>query len=125
MKRKKQSAKELHTKIRGVTLPEPYTNIPRQKLIKKYVRKGTELIPYWEKDNPKDPLAVALYLVRKPCFICKKRRYHLGYLGGFPGKLAATLIEHKTPFRVIVSSVTGGTRKKPTRGVNLRLIYET
>jgi len=117
--------KGINSKIRGVTLPEPHTDIPRQRLIKKLVRRNTQLRAVLEPDNPADEEAVAVYVKGRIGFLRKKKLYHLGYLSGAAAKMAHAMILTQEPFAVVVNRVTGGTRKKPTRGVNVRLMFET
>ncbi len=106
----------IKTKIRGVTHACRYTGTPRQKIVGSHVRAGTKLITTLEPDNPEDPNAVALVLESG---IFRKRRFHLGYLSREVARDVAELLRSGKKLKVVVTDVTGGTKEKPTRGVNI------
>jgi len=108
---------EIRTKLRGVTHKEPKTGINRQKLIERYVEPGTRLVPKREPKNRHDPNAVGVWLERKR--FLRKKRYHLGYLSRSVAKDVGALLANGHEVTVVVSEVTGGTKEKPTCGVNL------
>ena len=120
-KRKVIAYTEKRTKISGVTYKCPHTKKPRQRIIKRHVRPGTRLIPQLEPDNPHDPNAIGLWLV-KGWFIFR-RRYHIGYIPRERARTLAIRMRAGTKLAVIVRNVTGGTRKKRTRGVNIIIRY--
>lgn len=120
-KGKKEPVVELRSKVRGVTFPEPRTGISRQKIIKRYVKKGTRLWPVVEPNNPVDVNAVGLW-VTGGCLVLW-RHYHIGYLVKKRAETVAFLLREKEPVEIIVSSVTGSTRQKQTRGVNIVIRY--
>jgi hypothetical protein len=110
---------EIKTKISGVTHDDPRSGINRQKLIKKYVRSGMRLKAQREPENPYDPDAVMLILERRGLLRLRKRRFHLGYLPRLRAAMVSDYLKKRKPVEVVVLDVTGGTRKKKTRGVNV------
>ena len=103
-----------HSKVAGVSFIDDVSGKPRQEIIKKYVRRGMELIPYVEKANRAtgEP-AFALWF--------KKGRnwYHLGYVGGRTGDELMSAWACGLTVRIITNEITGGTKEKETRGINL------
>jgi hypothetical protein len=89
----------------------------RQALIKKHVRVGMQLTPAVEPDNPHDPNAVGLwYRARFGLFM---RDVHLGYIGRTHSAYVAEKLRAGNRVTVTVSQVTGGSKDKPTMGVNV------
>ena len=72
-------------------------------------------------DNPHDPNAVALWLEVKK--FLKAERYHLGYVPASRAKYLAPKLRAGVKVSVTVTDVTGGTKEKPTRGVNVVIRY--
>ncbi len=108
---------EITTKIAGVTHDDPSTGMNRQALIKKHVRVGMQLTPAVEPDNPHDPNAVGLwYRARFGLFM---RDVHLGYIGRTHSAYVAEKLRAGNRVTVTVSQVTGGSKDKPTMGVNV------
>ena len=103
-----------YTKIVGVSFIDESSGEERQKLIKKYMHPGTELIPYIEKENPAthEP-ALALWFKRR------RRWYHLGYLYSRTGRDLISSMQSGLTVRITVKEITGGTKEKESRGVNL------
>lgn len=107
---------EVKTKIRGVSRVDPRSGMERQAIIRRYLRPGTVLELHTEPGNPVNPKAIAVWLRRKR--LLGSRTFHLGYLGENLSYLHGRIGEGRIE-SVVVSSITGGTREKPTRGVNV------
>lgn len=108
---------EIRSKIAGVTHEEPHTGIPRQKIIKRHLRPGTKLTAIPEPDNPYGDNAIGLW-VR-----VKRKRYHLGYFTSRISEHMADVIAAGAQLDITVKEITGGTRGKDTRGVNIYVRY--
>lgn len=120
--------KEIYTKVVGVTHKDPHSGIDRQWLIKKFVHPGTKLIPQLEPTNPYDPDAVMLWLKvkRKPLLKLlsgKDLHFHIGYLQRELAKDIARILRSKRRVDITVLEITGGTKAKPTCGMNIVLRY--
>lgn len=114
------AAHEIHTKIRGVTFDDPVSGMHRQAIIKSFVRPGTELELRPDPNNPVDPAAVGVWLVRKVMLVSSKE-YHLGYLTHELASEMRFKMARGTRVKVTVSNVTGG--KDKTVGVNILLSF--
>jgi len=108
----------IESKIAGVTYDDPVNHIPRQQIIRRFLRRGMELMPRLEPDNPHDENAVALWIVGKP-FLGKPKEYHVGYVGAQLSQGIANYLRAGRSLMISVSEVTGGTFSRPTRGVNI------
>lgn len=109
--------KEIKTKVSGVTFEH------RQAAIKAHGKKGRTLVLVAEPDNPADPAAVAVYLER-PRLLGKNQHYHVGYLNG---RLAADVQKAWKNGKTVTATVlqiTGGSKEKPTMGVNVLIRIE-
>ena len=98
-----------HTKVAGVSHANP-DGTPRQSLIKNRCRVGDEVRLAPEPGNPHDRDAIAVHHATG------------GQLGYLSAELAASLrrdVKAGRRLRGVISDVTGGTRDRPTRGVNL------
>ncbi len=103
---------EMRTKIVGVTNTND-DGTSRQENIKKYVKKGMKLYPYVTTYNNNDAIEVYAKKDDKSTMIGYLRQSianEIGYLGD-------------DDIDITVLSVTGGTKKKPTLGVNVLLRY--
>lgn len=108
--------KEIPSKIAGVSYNDPITERPRQSIIRRRVRSGTILTPQTEPGNKYKDNAVALWL---------NDRFHIGYIrSGDLSKEVASALRSDKQVTVEVLNVTGGTAKKPTRGVNILIRIE-
>jgi DNA-dependent RNA polymerase auxiliary subunit epsilon len=121
MRIKVESYVEENSKISGVTHTDPQSGKPRQQLIKDYLRPGTRLEPILEPDNAYDPNAIGLWITVKK-FLSEKR-YHIGYINKIRAEHLAAKMRSGMKVNVIVTEITGGTRDKPTRGVNIAIRY--
>lgn len=110
--------KEIRTKIHGVSRFDKASGKERQQIIKQYIKPGTDLIAKLEPDNPVDPNAIAIWYER-PGRLFGKTAYHLGYLSEEWAAELAPLLRKGVKLKVDVLAVTGGTKEKESRGVNI------
>ena len=106
--------KSFHSKIAGVT----YTNIDgssRQDIIRRYCRVGQELIMMPDISNPVDKNALGLW-IQGPHHLLK-----LGYISSELLNQMREDIRAKSKIRITISNITGGTKEKPTLGVNIQV----
>jgi len=108
---------EIKTKIRGVSHRDPHTNKPRQKIIRSHVRTGTKIIPVLEPENPYGDHTIGLWVT------ARRKRYHLGYISTDLSERLTRIMRSGIPLTITVIQVTGGTRGKKTRGVNISIRY--
>ena len=100
-----------HTKVAGVT-HENDDGSDRQRIVKR-CRIGEELLLEHDSQNRYDPTATR---------VCRVNGQQIGFLSS---ELAAQLVEHSERGRrysAFISDLTGGTRSKPIRGVNMLII---
>jgi hypothetical protein len=106
----------IRTKLVGVTKDnEDGTN--RQKLIKKYLRPGTELQLLREIDNPFDANATSAWIS------VKGKAQRVGYVSTELVNDRTDLFKVGRDATMIVLDVTGGTRDKPSIGVNVQITF--
>lgn len=105
--------KEVRTKIRGVTYDDPRSGLNRQKIIKRYVRAGMRLYLEPEDENSYESDAIMILLRRSG------KMYHLGYVGSELSQWMGSMLRSGRNMNAWVTEVTGGTRKKKSRGVNI------
>jgi len=111
---------EIPSKVAGTTHKDPMSGKSRQELIRRYVRPGTLLIVEREPDNPYgEGHAVKLILERKGRL--RRKRYHLGYVTKRAAPEVDAALRAGKRVDVIVMDVTGGTKEKPSRGVNVMI----
>lgn len=104
---------EFHSKIAGVTFDCPVTGIPRQEIIRKYIRPGMTLTPITEPNNEYSDTAVALWLRHDGT------DYHVGYFNDKVSREVFAALQQSKSVSVRVSNVTGGTSSKKELGVNV------
>lgn len=113
------TANEFHSKIAGVS-HKNLDGSDRQKYIKQYANVGDELLMVPEPYNPHSPAAIGLYVVRESGLLRKKKEtYQLGYVSAELAPKIYEMLGSGQRIRVFISEITGGTKDKPTRGVNL------
>lgn len=112
---------EINTKISGVTHEDPHNGVNRQLIIEKMVEPGLALELRPEPDNPYDPNAVAVWFHRRVLLAGKD--WHLGYLNPSRAKQVLMLLAEGKKLTATVTEVTGGTKEKPDRGVNIVIRY--
>lgn len=111
--------RSFHGKIAG-TSQKNADGSDRQEYVKRYARAGEELLMVPEPYNAHSPAAIALFVVREAGMMKKtKEAFQLGYVSGELAPKLHQLWADGKRVKVFVSEVTGGTREKPNRGVNL------
>ena len=114
---KESKKKEIRSKVAGVTFEH------RQPAIKAHGKRGRKLILVHEPDNPASDKAVAVYLER-PRLLGKNQHYHIGYLNS---RLADDVQKAWSKDQTVtakITEITGGTKDKPTQGVNILVTIE-
>ena len=105
--------------LAGGTFDCPLTKQPRQLLIRSFVRPGIILTLIPEPDNPYGDHAVAVHMIREE--MTRDKTYHLGYIPDTQSKKIFKALQKGATIQAKVTKLTGGTRQKPTFGVNLKL----
>ena len=120
MQRKKKS-RSIHTKVVGVTFQNS-DGSDRQDIIRRRCRSGDELALSSEPDNPHADHAVAVYVTKKG-WLGGVKTYQIGYLpdDSGAGQEAFDHIESGRGGAAQINEITGGTRDKPTLGVNIKI----
>lgn len=109
--------KEIKSKVSGVTFEH------RQPAIQAHGKAGRKLVLVPEPENPVDSNAVAVYLERSR-LIGKNQHYHIGYLNGRLAEDVQTAWTKGQTVTAKITEITGGTKDKPTRGVNILVTIE-
>ncbi len=116
----RKKGRSFHTKVVGVTFRNN-DGSDRQDIIAR-CRPGDELALSSEPENPHADHAVAVYCNQRRWFRGVKT-FQIGYLPEESG-VAAEVFEHIEAGgggEAQITDVTGGTRDKPTMGVNIRI----
>jgi hypothetical protein len=113
---------EFHTKVVGVTHPNS-DGSSRQATISRCCRPGMPLIFKPEPSNPADPNAVGVW-VEIRCMLFFRRAVQIGYISRDLADEFSEAIAAGERIDGWISDVTGGTREKPTFGVNLLINKE-
>lgn len=108
----------MYTKVAGVTFSNS-DGAWRQNLIREFGKSGKRLIFKREPRNPADPNAVAVWLPVRSLFFPKA--FQIGYLNHHLAPEVARFMDTGGSLEGIIAEVTGGTREKPTLGVNMIL----
>lgn len=119
MARKKEH-KEIRTKVAGVTFKND-DGSSRQKLIKKHARRNVSLQLDHQENNLVDPNAVAVCIVEKR-LLRSDRLHQIGFLNK---SVASQVLNHHRSggkLGAVITEVTGGTKAKPTLGVNILIV---
>lgn len=106
-----------HTKIAGINQEG------RQKYIH-FCTLGMPLILKPEPENPYDPNAIGVWIKATALFFFTAE-VQLGYLPAEIAKEISGHLKRGGAVRGEISSITGGTKGKPTRGVNILIHKET
>ena len=116
----RKKGRSFHTKVVGVTFRNN-DGSDRQDIIAR-CRPGDELALSSEPENPHADHAVAVYCNQRRWFRGVKT-YQIGYLSDDRGAASEVFdhIEAGGGGEVQITEVTGGTRDKPTMGVNIRI----
>ena len=116
--------KQIHSKMVGLYFDDPHTGIPRQQLIARHIRPGTELYARYQPNSPfGNAAAIGLWCRVKP-LLRKEREYHMGYVPSELAQNIVTYLRRGCPFFVKVTSVTGGSAKNPIQGVDILITIE-
>lgn len=108
--------KKIRTKVFGVS------HHNRQEIIRKQIRPGQQLLLIREPGNPIDRNAIGVWVEVKK--LLRRKRYQLGYLSEERAQLIAPVLDVGWPYTAVVDKVTGGSREKPTRGINIYIELE-
>jgi hypothetical protein len=113
------SNKSFKSKIAGVIHKNP-DGSDRQVYIKNYCKPNSNLILKRELENPYDSHAISVWVKHK-AWMRPAKEYQIGYLNR---SVAKTVAEHVDPggtAKVRITNITGGTKSKETRGVNIEI----
>ena len=121
MAKKKKFPYSFNSKVAGVTYKNP-DGSDRQEIIKKRCKPGMALMLKRELDNPHGDNATGVWIKTKSLF--SSSEYQLGYLNSSVAKEVVEHIESGRTARAKIANITGGTRSKKTRGVNIELTLE-
>ncbi len=102
--------KEFHTKLVGVTHDND-DGTSRQKIIRR-CRIGENLKLVWQPNNLYDSNAVA---------ICRESGEQVGWLSRTVAEEIVRRGKEGEQFSIEISDLTGGTRSRPTLGVNVKI----
>lgn len=111
----------ISSKIVGVTYDDPRSGLNRQKIIRTFVKPGSQLEARLESDNEFDPNAVALWFSKRVLF--QKSEYHLGYMTKTINERMAGLLREGRKLDIRVKELTGGTKEEPSIGVNIVISF--
>ena len=106
------------SKVRGVAQKNQDGN-ERQKYISSYCKPGMDLVLKREPTNPHDRNAIGVWVVAKMLFLPKT--VQIGYLGAEVAKELAPVIDNNGEVTAKITEVTGGTKDKRERGVNIEI----
>jgi len=115
-RRRSRAGQQIRSKVSGVTYADPISGRARQDIIKQHLVKGMRLVAELEPDNPYGENAVMLIACPKGR---RERQFHIGYIGSRVSDVVAKALREGEDVRVTVTDMTGGTRSKKTRGVNI------
>ncbi len=115
------SNQEFYTKVAGVTFDNP-DGSSRQGHIRK-CREGDQLFLRHDPENEYDNNAIEVYCSERTWFGNERYR-QIGFLGRH---IAPQVVEHiekcgEESALAVISNLTGGTWRKPTHGVNIKVV---
>jgi hypothetical protein len=108
-----------YSKVAGVTVPNA-NGRSRQDYIRAFCKPHMRLILRRETDNPKDKNAIAVW-VKARVFFLFSHEVQIGYLSAEVASEIAPFIDNGGEVTGEIAEVTGGSREKPTLGVNIRI----
>ena len=117
---RKKKTRSFHTKVVGVTF-QNNDGSDRQDIIRQFCDPGDGVLMAAEPNNPHADHAVAIYVLKRGWF-GRVKRHQIGYLSDNSGA-AQEVFDHAMgggDATAEISDVTGGTRDKPTLGVNIK-----
>jgi len=106
-----------HSKVAGVTFKNA-DDSSRQDYIRAYCKAGMTIILKREPNNPYDNNAVGIWIKRRTII---NSEVQIGYLNAEVAEEIADYIDKGGTVVGKIVEVTGGTREKPTFGVNILL----
>lgn len=110
------------SKIAGVSFSNE-DGTSRQKLINAHCRPGMPLGLQREPNNTYDRNAVSVWIWARS-FLFFSKAFQIGYLNSDIAQEIATHMDRGGRAAGVITAVTGGTRDKPTRGVNIELTVD-
>ncbi|RMG98279.1 MAG: hypothetical protein D6706_07435 [Chloroflexi bacterium] len=110
---------EIKTKIAGVSFDND-DGSSRQEIIRRRVRSGQTLRLIREPGNKYDRNAIGVWVEWKRPLLGMKRA-QVGHIGSHISAEIAPLIDAGWTAEATVMSITGGTRRKNARGVNIKI----
>lgn len=113
--------KNIKTKVAGVSHRNS-NGSDRQTIIKKHIRNGKKLTLIREPQNKYSKNATGVWYIKKG--ILRKRKFQIGYLSQFIADEVAPLLDKGWNANATVMNVSGGSRKKPARGVNIKITLQ-
>ena len=113
------SDKSFFSKVAGVSHENP-NGSSRQAYIKYYCEPGKELVIKRELDNPYDSHTISVWVTHK-AWLRPEKEFQIGYLNRQVAKEVAEHIDPGGTAKVKIKNLTGGTRDKKTRGVNIEV----
>lgn len=120
---KKRPARQvIYTTIQGTDQIDPHTGLSRQKIIRRLVRRGLNLIPRLEPDHPDDPNAIGLWIEGRSLFK-GKYRFHLGYLSAEISRDLAPLLREGITIKVLVLRKRGDEKKRRHHQVDIVISF--
>lgn len=112
------SDKSFFSKVAGVAHKNP-DGKDRQEIIKKHCKPGMDLILKREIENPYDSHATGVWIKAKSLF--SSSEFQIGYLNRMVAKEVAEHIDSGGKARAKITTITGDTKGKKTRGVNIEI----
>jgi len=110
----KQQYKNFHTNISGVTYENP-DRTSRQEIIRRFCKPGMPVVLIREPYNQYGDQTVGVWLNK----LVNKRIMQIGYIKSEIAEEIADQIDRGLVVLAEIEEVTGGTKDKPTFGVNL------
>lgn len=103
----------IRSKVVGVSKKNP-DGISRQALIKKLAIEGEPLQLEREPANEFDPNAIAVYI----------DDFQIGYISSDLARTLAPIMDSGGKVKAEIAEITGGTRDRPTTGLNIIVDYD-
>ena len=111
--------KQIHSKVRGVDQRNT-DGSERQKYIRTHCKAGRPLVLRREPANAYDANAIGVWVSANGWF--RAKMVQIGYIGTELAAELAPVMDGGGGVEARVASVTGGTRTRPTLGVNIEVL---
>jgi hypothetical protein len=108
-------AKRFYSRVAGVTFDNA-DGSSRQALIRRYARPGQRLLLRPEVENPAEQNATGIYISTA------EGTYQIGYITQEANSEVSRCLLDGIPVLAHILEVTGGTREKPTLGLNIEVV---